>query len=80
MVGLGHKVADCRTPGGPRASTGSLVGRVRVHKPSVLFPIHWWYLLVGRAGAQVVPGQGLACWWASWVCRLQVCGFLASGV
>ena len=37
-------------------------------------------MLVGMARAQPVPGQGLACWWVGWVCKLCVCGFLVSDV
>ena len=29
LAGLGHKVTGCRTPGGPRASAGSLMSRAR---------------------------------------------------
>ena len=34
-------------------------------------------LLVGRVRAQLVLGQGLTCWWARFVWRLQVCGFVS---
>ena len=30
--GPGHEAADCRTPGGPGATAGSLVGGIRVQK------------------------------------------------
>ena len=50
LVGPGHKAASCRTPGGPKASAGSLMGRVRVHKTPGLLPTHWW----------VKPGPGVS--------------------
>ena len=46
---------------------------------SLGYPEAWIGLLVGRARAKFVPGQGLAFWSMIWVCRLQDCGFLASG-
>ena len=40
--GTGHEVADCRTPGDPRVSAESLVGRVIVQKILGLLPTLWW--------------------------------------
>ena len=39
LAGFGHEVADCRTPGNPGDSTGSLVGGLRVQKtPGLILP------------------------------------------
>ena len=39
LAGFGHEVADCRTPGTPGDSTGSLVGGFRVQKtPGLILP------------------------------------------
>ena len=46
----------------------------RVQGPE--FPIACVDLLVGRARAHLVPGQGLAYWWAGWVFWLWDCAFL----
>ena len=62
-------MADCRTPGGPRASAGSLVGGIRVQVTPGLLPTHWWVkpnpgasdsLMAGRDGSWgLVPGPGI---------------------
>ena len=58
LVGPGQQAADCRIPGGSRASAGSPVGGVTVQKSLGLLPAHRWVnpglgvsasLLVGRA-------------------------------
>ena len=41
--------ANCRAPGAPGASAGSLVDRVRVQNTLRLLPPHWW----------VKPGAGI---------------------
>ena len=59
-MGPGQEAADCRIPGGPRASAGSLMGEVRVQATLELLTPSWWVkpgpgvsarLLAGRAGS-----------------------------
>ena len=60
LVGPGQKATGCRTLGGPGASSGSLVGGIRVSKNLELLLTHWQVkldpgvsagLLSGRAGS-----------------------------
>ena len=57
MVGLGCEVAGCGTPGGLRASAGSLVDRVGVQE--ILGPVltHWWLKPGLGAGAGLTGKQ-----------------------
>ena len=44
-------------PGSPGASTGSLVGGVRVQKSPGLLPAHWWVKPSPGASASVLAGR-----------------------
>ena len=50
LAGPVQKAADYRNPGGPGATAGSLVDRVRVQKTPGLLPPVWW----------VKPGPGIS--------------------
>ena len=78
LVGPGHEVAGCGILGGPGASAGSLVGRVRVPKTLGLLPTHWQVkpdpgvsasLMTGRAGSWSLasgPQDHRACFRSLW--------------
>ena len=57
LVGLGHKVADCRTSEGLGSSAGSLVGRVIVRKTPGLLPAHWCIKSTPRVSVGLLKGK-----------------------
>ena len=59
FVGPGHEVAGCGIHGGPGASAGSLVARVRVPKPLGLLPNYWHGLVLDYWQAELFPGVWL---------------------
>ena len=60
LAGTGQEEADCRIPGFSRANTGSLVGRIRVHKTLGLLPTHWWVKPgPGVSSTRLVAGRGM---------------------
>ena len=57
LVGLGHEASGCRTPGGPGAHPGSLVGRGWVQKIQDLVPDHQWEKPGPGASARTSTGR-----------------------
>ena len=59
LVGPSHR-ADCRPPGYPGASAGSLVGGVKVQKTPGLLLTHWWVKLGPGVSAGLLTSRALS--------------------